>query len=105
VQAEGGTAYANAAVRPLNQQLIEAERNFLWPEGLPGRPWYKNQIYAPGAYTGYAVKTIPAVREALEQKQWEQEQHSAAVVGQLLEKEAAAVEAAAERLESMAQPK
>jgi N-acetylated-alpha-linked acidic dipeptidase len=39
--------------------------------GLPGREWYKHQIYAPGFYTGYGVKTIPAIREAIEQNQWE----------------------------------
>ena len=39
---------------------------------MPNRPWFKHQIYAPGFYTGYAAKTIPAVREAIEQKQWKQ---------------------------------
>ena len=37
---------------------------------LPNRPWFKHQIYAPGFYTGYGVKTLPAVRESIEQKQW-----------------------------------
>ena len=39
-------------------------------EGLPGRPWFTHQIYAPGFYTGYGVKTIPGVREAIEQRDW-----------------------------------
>jgi N-acetylated-alpha-linked acidic dipeptidase len=38
--------------------------------GLPRRPWYKHSLYAPGFYTGYGVKTIPGVREAIEQKDW-----------------------------------
>ena len=38
--------------------------------GLPNRPWFENIIYAPGFYTGYGVKTMPGVREAIEQKQW-----------------------------------
>jgi N-acetylated-alpha-linked acidic dipeptidase len=40
------------------------------PDGLPERPWYRHQIYAPGFYTGYDVKTLPAVREAIEQRKW-----------------------------------
>jgi N-acetylated-alpha-linked acidic dipeptidase len=39
-------------------------------KGLPRRPWYKHSLYAPGFYTGYGVKTIPGVREAIEQKDW-----------------------------------
>jgi N-acetylated-alpha-linked acidic dipeptidase len=54
------------AIRQLNGLLVEAERGFLHAEGLPGRPWYRHQIYAPGFYTGYGVKTLPGVREALE---------------------------------------
>jgi len=40
--------------------------------GLPGRPWFRHLIDAPGLYTGYGVKTIPGVREAIEQKQWKE---------------------------------
>jgi N-acetylated-alpha-linked acidic dipeptidase len=53
----------NAALRGIEPALTRAE-------GLPGRPWYRHYAYAPGFYTGYAVKTLPAVREAIEQKQW-----------------------------------
>jgi N-acetylated-alpha-linked acidic dipeptidase len=49
--------------------LVALERAFLRDEGLPGRPWFKHQVYAPGFYTGYGVKTLPAIREALEQRQ------------------------------------
>ena len=39
-------------------------------EGLPRRDWFKNMIYAPGFYTGYGVKTLPGIREGLEQRNW-----------------------------------
>src|SRR5262249_8969250 len=61
---KGTLARWNAAVRQFEAALTDAE-------GLPGRPWYRNFVYAPGAYTGYAVKTLPAVREAIEQKRWD----------------------------------
>jgi N-acetylated-alpha-linked acidic dipeptidase len=50
--------------------LLEVEHALTDPGGLPHRPWFENMIYAPGFYTGYGVKTLPAVREAIEQKQW-----------------------------------
>ena len=50
----------------LNDALLRTERTLTRPEGLPNRSWYKHQIYAPGFYTGYGVKTIPGVREAVE---------------------------------------
>jgi N-acetylated-alpha-linked acidic dipeptidase len=56
----------------INGLLIQSERKLTLDAGLPGRPWYKHQIYAPGAYTGYGVKTLPAVREAMEQENWKQ---------------------------------
>ena len=57
-------------VQALNQLLYQSERRLTSEQGLPRRPWFKHQIYAPGFYTGYGVKTIPGVREAIEQKQW-----------------------------------
>ena len=56
----------------LNRILLGLEQKFAHPEGLPGRPWYRHHIYAPGFYTGYGVKTLPGVREAIEQRSWEQ---------------------------------
>ena len=50
----------------LNRRLMRAERDLIDPRGLPDRPWFKHTIYAPGFYTGYGVKTIPGVREAVE---------------------------------------
>ncbi len=57
-----------------NTLLYQAERYLVNKKGLPRRPWFKNQIYAPGFYTGYGVKTLPAVREAIEQKNWKEAQ-------------------------------
>jgi N-acetylated-alpha-linked acidic dipeptidase len=51
---------------------MQAEHMLTDPIGLPNRPWFQNLIYAPGFYTGYGVKTIPGVREAIEQKRWTQ---------------------------------
>ena len=60
-----------AELQALNQILYRSERTLTAPEGLPGRPWFKHQLYAPGFYTGYGVKTIPYVREAVEQQRWQ----------------------------------
>ncbi len=54
-------------VDDVNDLLLAIERGFLRPAGLPGRPWYRHQLYAPGFYTGYGVKTLPGIREAIEQ--------------------------------------
>ncbi len=56
--------------RPLNRALYRTERAMATSQGLPRRGWYRHQLYAPGAYTGYAVKTLPGVREAIEARQW-----------------------------------
>ena len=54
----------------LNRELIESERRLTNADGLPRRPWYKHLLYAPGVYSGYGVKTVPGVREAIEQKRY-----------------------------------
>ncbi|HET9742762.1 MAG TPA: transferrin receptor-like dimerization domain-containing protein [Terriglobales bacterium] len=100
-QQQGGTAYANSAVQQLNEKIMQSERGYLDENGLPGRPWFKNQIYAPGAYTGYGVKTIPYVREAIEQKKWTEADEGTQVVGKVLQHEASMIEEAAKKLESM----
>jgi len=55
-----------ADVSELNKRLYQSERQLTASGGLPGRQWYRHQIYAPGLYTGYGVKTLPRVREAIE---------------------------------------
>jgi N-acetylated-alpha-linked acidic dipeptidase len=76
----------------INGLLIESERRLTEDAGLPGRPWYKHQIYAPGAYTGYGVKTLPAVREAMEQENWKQADDQVPVVAKVLLNEAALID-------------
>ncbi|HEV2297155.1 MAG TPA: transferrin receptor-like dimerization domain-containing protein [Candidatus Acidoferrales bacterium] len=90
----------DASVDAVNRDLIQTERDLLLPDGLPGRPWYKHALYAPGYYTGYGVKTIPGVREAIEQKNWQQAEQQIAIVSSVLQREAAAIDAAAAALES-----
>ena len=64
----------SAASDALNKALYQAEQQLLLPQGLPRRPWYKHAIYAPGFYTGYGVKTLPGIREAIEQRNWTEAQ-------------------------------
>ena len=65
--------------------LYQSERALLTKEGLPRRDWFKHQIYAPGFYTGYGVKTLPAIREALEQRKWLEAQNQVEVVAKTIE--------------------
>jgi N-acetylated-alpha-linked acidic dipeptidase len=60
-----------ARTQELNKTLMETERALTRSDGLPNRNWYKHQIYAPGFYTGYGVKTLPGIREAVDAGQWE----------------------------------
>ena len=65
-------AIPNETRRELNRLLTLAERSLTRDGGLPRRSWFRHQIYAPGFYTGYGVKTLPGVREAIEQRAWEE---------------------------------
>ena len=61
----------------INKKLYQAEQKLLTEKGLPRRGWYRHSIYAPGFYTGYGVKTLPGIREALEQRNWKEAQENA----------------------------
>ena len=82
--------------RRLDLILLQSERALTRAEGLPGRPWFKHQIYAPGQYTGYGVKTLPAVREAIEQRKWGESERQAVVVASTLDRFIAAIDRAIE---------
>ena len=84
----------------LNAFLRGFERRLTRDEGLPGRSWYKHQIYAPGLYTGYGVKTLPAIREAIELRKWDEANVQIAVVAGVLDAARAAIEAMTARLAS-----
>ncbi len=96
--ANGGAALASASLAEVNKMLIESERKLTNAEGLPNRPWFKHQLYAPGFYTGYGVKTVPAVREAIELKKWQQADEAIVVVARVLQDEAALISSAAQKL-------
>jgi len=93
-----GAALARAALKQINDRLTTLERVFLLSDGLPRRPWFQNQLYAPGLYTGYGVKTLPGVREAIEQKEWELAQEQIARVGKVMANAGEAIEGAASDL-------
>jgi N-acetylated-alpha-linked acidic dipeptidase len=99
--ANGGAVLASASLSSVNALLIQSERKLTNPEGLPGRPWYKHEIYAPGVYTGYGVKTMPAVRESIEQRKWKPADEGIVEVGRVLAAEAAVINSAAAELEKM----
>ena len=78
----------------LNAILYKAERSLIQPAGLPRRPWYRHQIYAPGYYTGYGVKTLPGIREAIEEKNWKEAQDNIEIVSKTLQQYTGQVQAA-----------
>ncbi len=55
----------------INASLASIDQLLLDPAGLPGRPWFQNLVYAPGTLTGYGAKTLPGVREAIEQRRFD----------------------------------
>lgn len=87
-------------VKQVNALLLKAERALTIEDGLPNRPWFKHQIYAPGAYTGYGVKTLPAVREAIELKHWKEANDQIPRVAAALEAEATILESASATIET-----
>jgi len=87
-----------ARLARVNALLRSAERMLTREEGLPRRSWFKHYVYAPGFYTGYDVKTLPAVREAIEEKQYADVNSEAAKTAEVLQRAAAHIRAAAKEL-------
>ncbi|MGA8528614.1 MAG: transferrin receptor-like dimerization domain-containing protein, partial [Acidobacteriaceae bacterium] len=85
---EAFAAAGGVAPEGLNPDLIRSERLLTDSRGLPNRPWFQHLLYAPGFYTGYGVKTIPGVREAIEQKKWKEADEQIGRVSDALEHEA-----------------
>jgi N-acetylated-alpha-linked acidic dipeptidase len=97
-------AAANASsqmLQDLNNKLIQTERRLTNDEGLPRRPWYKHLIYAPGYYTGYGAKTLPGVREGIEEKRYQEAEKEITKVANVLQDYASAIDAAASDLEKI----
>jgi N-acetylated-alpha-linked acidic dipeptidase len=68
----------------LNAALTSLEQTLTDPQGLPGREWYQHMLYAPGLYTGYGVKTLPGIREAIEERHWEEANRYIGVVSRAI---------------------
>ena len=90
---------AGASIAAANGVLLTAERALTRKEGLPRRPWFRHQIYAPGFYTGYGVKTLPAVREAIEERDFAEATAQIPKVAATIEAYAAEIEKAAAAFE------
>jgi N-acetylated-alpha-linked acidic dipeptidase len=99
-QKQAGLSDAQAeTLTALNAKLIESERKLTNDDGLPRRPWFKHLLYAPGVYSGYGVKTVPGVREAIEQKNYPEAEQEIGRVAKALQAESALIDSAAELLE------
>jgi N-acetylated-alpha-linked acidic dipeptidase len=68
----------------MNAALGNLEATLTVARGLPGREWYQHMIYAPGLHTGYGVKTLPGIREAIEDGRWDEANEYMGVVAQAL---------------------
>ncbi len=97
----GAGGLAPEARRGLDRALLQAERALTGP-GLPRRPWYVHQVYAPGFYTGYGVKTLPGVREAIEERKWRELDDQVAATAKAIAAFAAEVDRATALLEGAA---
>jgi N-acetylated-alpha-linked acidic dipeptidase len=94
----GGAALARASLTGINARLMQVERALTSQAGLPKRPWYKHLMYAPGLYTGYGVKTMPAAREAIELGRWDEANTELGRIAEVIEAQARLVRSAAEAL-------
>ncbi|HTU34149.1 MAG TPA: M28 family metallopeptidase [Candidatus Acidoferrum sp.] len=90
-------------LQDLNQKMKESERDLTTQEGLLRRGWYKHMIDAPGVYSGYGAKTIPGVREAIEQLHWDEANSEIVRIAAVLDKETALINSASADLESSSQ--
>jgi N-acetylated-alpha-linked acidic dipeptidase len=100
LQAAGSPALSAQSLESINADLLHVSRLFLNPKGLPERPWFKNQIYAPGAYTGYGAKPIAAVREYMDEKKWTEADAQIPQVSQVIDNVAAGIDKAAQDIEA-----
>ena len=96
----GGLNLPQNTLADLNNKLLLSERLLTNQEGLRERPWFKHQIYAPGAYTGYGVKTLPAIREPLEERKYKEAEAGIPVVAKAISDEATLLNSLATELEA-----
>jgi N-acetylated-alpha-linked acidic dipeptidase len=88
-------------VRALNHGFMQSERHLTDAAGLPRRPWYRHMLYAPGFYTGYGVKTMPGVREALEQKDYAEAEREVVRVAEALARETQLIDGLTKTLDEL----
>ncbi len=84
----------NTQLQRLNKILYQAEQQLMVESGLPRRPWYRHTIYAPGYYTGYGVKTLPGIREAIEQRNWREAREQIEIAAKAVERYTGEIESA-----------
>jgi len=99
-QSKGSPTLPRDSLARINADLLRVSRLYLNQKGLPERPWFKNQVYAPGAYTGYGAKPIAAVREFLDEKRWTEAEAQVPQVAAVLQAAAAGIDRAATDFET-----
>jgi N-acetylated-alpha-linked acidic dipeptidase len=104
LSAGDGSSLEKPAARSVNGLMLQLEQTLLQEDGLPGRPWYRHYLYAPGLYTGYAVKTLPAIRAAIEQGFWADVDPQVTRTAEVLEKAANLIDSATATLEKARAP-
>ncbi|MCF8475329.1 MAG: M28 family metallopeptidase [Emcibacter sp.] len=92
----------SSVISSVNEKLMQFELNWLNPEGIPGRPWFKHTLYAP-RYT-YAAMILPGITEAAEQKDWETARTQADIVAQMIAKNIQLIQAATKVLQQNSVP-
>lgn len=85
-RAAAGFDLPEKQARELNTRISRMEQALTDPDGLPTRPWFKHMVYAPGMLTGYGVKTIPGVREALEARRWDEANQYAVITAKVIDR-------------------
>lgn len=95
------TRLTSDVIRALNKSVIQSERQLTHESGLPRRSWYRHLLYAPGFYTGYAVKTMPGVREAMEQKDFAEAEREIVRVAEALARETELIDGMTKTLEQL----
>jgi N-acetylated-alpha-linked acidic dipeptidase len=98
-EAAGSPDLPRESLALINADFERVSRLFLNQKGLPERPWFKNQVYAPGAYTGYGAKPIAAVREYMDEKRWREAEGQVPQVAQVIENVAAGIDKASSDFE------
>ena len=95
-----GKEFTKDQEKSIDQLIYQSERYLTNTEGLTGRPWYEHEIYAPGFYTGYGVKTLPAVREAVESRNWDEANKQCVVIANTLDNYSKEIDKTTEMLNS-----